>query len=272
MDQDVSAEQFQGHPVQTYDPTRAVSVGVYSFPRSGNRWLRTILAAGLGLPDLGASTDRFLVDLAKEAPLQRGWHLAGRDWYFYKSHHKQIAVDGAGEPVPTDKVIYIHRDPLDVFVSYLNFLSKNVDNEAGRRSGFRIETVESIPEAQMEKLLARWIADATLFPNNKKFGGYFEHVGLARARAEAGDPIFMLRYDDLKLRFDETVTGMFAFLGLPEVDATAVHEAADTHTKRDGKVAWKRESGNFRNYLSEDQIRRFAMVYADELAALGYSY
>ncbi|MEM7507574.1 MAG: sulfotransferase domain-containing protein [Pseudomonadota bacterium] len=272
MDQDVGAEQVEGYAVETFDPSHAISVGVYSFPRSGNRWLRTILAAGMGIPDLPEATDRFLIDLAKEAPLRRGWHLAGRDWFFYKSHHKQIAVDAAGDPVPTNKVIYIHRDPLDVFVSYLNFLSKNVDNEAGRRSGFRIESVDQISEAQMERLLARWIADATLFPNNKKFGGYFEHVGLARARAEAGEPIFILRYEDLKQKFDETVTQMFDFLDLPGIDTTAVFDLADVHTKRDGRMAWKRKSGTYREYLTEDQIRRFALVYADELAELGYSY
>ncbi|MEM8699534.1 MAG: sulfotransferase domain-containing protein [Pseudomonadota bacterium] len=257
------------HP---YDPADSVSIGVYSYPRSGNMWLRSILAAGMGMEDVAAGVRRYLPDAANQNVLQNGWDRQGQRWFFHKTHHMVPLVDAAGAPVPVDKILYIYRDPLDVFVSYLNFLSANVGNEAGRRSGFGIDTVESIPPDRMEWFVCRWIADATLFPKNRKFGGWFESVQSFRARAAAGEPVHLIRYEDLKTDFDATVAGIFAFLGVEEVDTARTYALADRNTAQDGKMAWQRQSATHRRYLTEEQIARFAMVWAQELADIGYSY
>lgn len=36
--------------------------------------------------------------------------------------------------IKTDKIVYIYRHPLDVFLSYLNFASKNVNSKLGHET------------------------------------------------------------------------------------------------------------------------------------------
>lgn len=255
-----------------YDPADSVSVGVYSFPRSGNAWLRSILAAGMGMENVKQGVRRFLPDAANHAVLQHGWPRQGKRWFFHKSHHMVPLLDASGQEVPVDKILYIHRDPLDVFVSYLNFLSANVGNEAGRRSGFGIESVDALSPARMEWFVCRWIADGALQPKNRKFGSWFENVKTFRDRAAAGEPVHVIRYEDLKTDFDGTVAEIFRFLGIGAIDTDQAYRLADLNTAKDGKMAWRRESATYRRYLSEDQIRRFAMVWEAELAEIGYQY
>ena len=257
---------------QSYDPETSVSVGVYSFPRSGNMWLRSIIAAGMGMEDVADGVRRYLPDAASDAVLREGYLREGRHWFFHKSHHMVPLLDADGQALPVDKIVYIYRDPLDVFVSYLNFLSANVGNEAGRRSGFEIETVESLSEARMEWFVSRWIADGTLFPKNLKFGSWFDHVTSFRDRQAAGDAVHLIRYEDLKEDFAATVEGLFAFLGVSPADPERIFELADRNTTQDGKMAWKRATKSHQRYLTPDQIRRFDLVWQEKLTELGYRY
>lgn len=260
----------QSYPA--YNAEKAVSVAIYSFPRSGNRWMRAILAAGFGMENVKRDVSRYVIDTAFKQPLQNPWECQGKDWFFYKSHLINPLTDKSGTPVPTDKIIYIYRNPLDVFVSYLNFLSSNVGNVAGERAGFNIETVESLSPGRMEWFLSRWIADATLFPENKRYGSWFDHVNAYRKRAAEGEPIHVLKYEDLHEDFEGTVSKLFGFLGVEPLDLQTVYSLADQGTAQDNKAAWKRVPNNYPNYLTDEQVKRFALVWEKELAELGYTY
>ena len=74
------------------------------------------------------------------------WAFQGRDWYFYKSHHQRVLTRHKGDQFATDRIVSIHRNPLDVFVSYLNFVSGNVSPQAGSALPFRFASVGDLSE------------------------------------------------------------------------------------------------------------------------------
>lgn len=246
-------------------------VGLYSFPKSGNTWLRAIMAAAIGVPEGPGMMQKYMTDTHYGKVMENPWEFMGVDWYFYKSHHKEVMTEHMGETFHTDKVLHIYRHPLDVFVSYLNFVSKNVSPELGRKLlDIEFESVDELSEAQMERLFSLWLTHVTLFPQNKVFGSLFEATKLFRKAQAAGEPVHIVRYEDLKEDFRGTCQGMFDFLGFEGVDTEAVFKDADARTAQNGKFFWKRSAKNYEKYLSEDQIRRFNMVYAREMAELGY--
>ncbi|MEM7507755.1 MAG: sulfotransferase domain-containing protein [Pseudomonadota bacterium] len=261
--------EIAGDPV---NPPGAKCVGLYSFPKSGNTWLRAIVAAAAKVPAGRGMLHKYVTDMHYSRVIENPWEFNGTDWYFYKSHHMDLVSEHKGQTFRTDKIVYIYRNPLDVFLSYVNFVSKNVAGNAGKRLDFEINRVEDLTPAQMERLFSRWVAHATLFPQNKTFGSYFQNVQNFMDMRDRGGAVHVIRYEDLKDNFQDTVTGMLDFIGLEGADVQAVFEDADKRTAKDGKFFWKRASKNYETYLSPDQIARFAMVYEKELAVLGYDF
>lgn len=260
-------------PASLANPPGSVCVGLYSFPKCGNTWLRAIIAAATKVPQGPGMLHKYVTDMHYSPVIANPWEYGGTDWYFYKSHHKAIVTEHKEQVFRTDKVVYIFRNPLDVFLSYVNFVSKNVSgNQNKRQFDFEISRVEDLTPPQMEKLFSRWVAHATLFPQNKLYGSYFDNIQNFMAMRDRGEQVHVIRYEDLKENFAETVGPMLDFIGIKDADMDAVFADADKRTAKDGKFFWKRASKNYETYLSADQIARFSMVYADELKALGYNY
>lgn len=246
-------------------------VGLYSFPKSGNTWLRAIIAAMTGIPTGPGSLHKFVTDTHYDKVMQNPWRFEGTDWYFYKSHHKDLLGVHMGEEVKTDKVIYIYRHPLDVFLSYLNFVSTNVSPNSGRGLPFQFESVEDLTVEQMDQLFMIWLDHVTLFPKNRTFGSVFESIDSFRVLASQrpGD-VLIIRYEDLMDKFDETIKAIASHLGFRNVDIETTYAVADKRTKQNGKFFWKRQKENYRNYLTDEQIGRFLARHADKMRDLGY--
>lgn len=245
-------------------------VGLYSFPKSGNTWLRAIIAEICGIPTSGGALQKYVTDTHYGKAMENPWSFQGTDWYFYKSHHKKVLTDDAGEPMKTDKVVSIYRHPLDVFLSYLNFVSRNVSPNAGKSLPVQFDKVEDLTPEEMEMLFQIWLDHATLFPQNRKFGSIFEAAEGFRKQQRKGDPVHVIRYEDLKDDFAGTVAPMVEFLGIENADMDKVYQGADSRTQQNGKFFWKRSKKNYEKYLTEDQIARFEKKWAPELKSLGY--
>ncbi len=245
-------------------------VGIYSFPKSGNTWLRAIIAAMFGIPRGAGALQTYVTDTHFGRVLENPWRRNGIDWYFYKSHHKQPLACHRGQKFRTDAFIYIYRHPLDVFVSYLNFISANVSPQAGRSLGVSFARVEDIPPREMERLFSLYLAHGTLFPQNRAFGSIFENIATFRRLADEGAPVLVLRYEDLKHDFAPQVQAIARHLGIGPVDPEKIRAEAETRTRRNGRFFWKKTVGNHRNYLTAAQIERFCWVHEAEMAALGY--
>ncbi len=245
-------------------------VGLYSFPKSGNTWLRAIIAGLCDIPGGPGMLQKYVTDTHYGKVLENPWEFQGKDWYFYKSHRKDVLEEHQGEAFKTDRILYIYRHPLDVFMSYLNFVSKNVSPKAGESLPVQVSSVEELTPEELETLFAIFVEHGTLFPRNVAFGSLFEHVANFRARAEKNGDTLIMRYEDLYDDFEGVVQGMCDFLGLEDVNIAKAYRVADRRTKQNGKFFWKRQKENFRNYLSDEQVTRFVTKWADEMQALGY--
>ncbi len=246
-------------------------VGLYSFPKSGNTWLRAIIAGIMEMPGGPGVLQRYVTDTHYGPALRTAWNFQGRDWYFYKSHLKTLLREHHGQTIDTDTVIYIYRHPLDVFVSYLNFASGNVSPNAGKDLPFSYQSVDDLTPEQMETLFAIWLEHVTLQPSNKAFGNLFEHVASFKALKAQGAQVHILRYEDLYDRFNREVSRICRVLEVQDVRLGAVFRRADRRTQQNGKFFWKRQKENFRNYLTADQIARFMARYGAEMRDLGYA-
>jgi hypothetical protein len=243
-------------------------VGLYSFPRSGNTWLRQIVASALDIP--ANMLQRFVTDMAFGQIVTHPVVYEDRQWYFYKSHHKSLVTEHRGQQIKTDKVLYIYRHPLDVFLSYLNFASKNVNSKISQKLPFQIETVETLSKEQLGAMFSVFMTYGTITPQNRAYGGYFEHVGNAFALRNSGMPVHVMRYEDMLNDFEPTARRMFEFLGMPNVDVEAVFGEADKRTAQDGRFFWKRQSKTHEQFLSREQIDSFNKTFHDKLVAIGY--
>lgn len=250
------------------DRLPAEVIGIYSFPKSGNTWLRAIIAAGLGIDT--KRLQRHIPDMYHGKIVEHPIIRNRKRYFFYKSHHKDLVTEHLGQAVKNDKVIYIYRHPLDVFVSYLNFASSTVNPGLSERFQFQFEKVEDLTAEQLDTLFEQFIFFGTLQPESVAFGSYFEHVAGAFELRKRGFPIHIMRYEDLKRDFVTTAGEMFAFIGLGDVDIEATYVEADKRTAENGKFFWKRQVENYRNYLSEAQIEKFNRIYRDRLVELGY--
>jgi len=245
-------------------------VGLYSFPKSGNTWLRAIIAGVTGMPNGPGVLQKYVTDSYYGPILENPWPFQRRNWYFYKSHRKEVLTEHEGQVFATDQIVYIYRHPLDVFVSYLNFVSGNVGSKAGESLPVQFERVEDLSTDELEALFAIFVKHATLFPKNLAFGDVFGHVRRFRNLQASGMPVHILRYEDLSDNFEHQVQGICDFLELRGVNIDRVFRVADRRTRQNGKFFWKRQKDNYRNYLSEDQIARFYAEHADSMADLGY--
>ncbi|MBT8457355.1 MAG: hypothetical protein HKO95_09915 [Rhodobacteraceae bacterium] len=233
-------------------------IGIYSFPKSGNTWLRTILGEAMG------KRKRKIPDLHKQA-FAASHEFKGMR--FFKSHSgSNLVVSGRGEHLGTTNVIHIRRNPLDVFVSYLNYISDNVQ----RAAPIGFESVETIHGTQLFDLYFHTFVTAGHLSLGfaHETGSYFEHNRFWLEQDEV--PVVHLRYEDMLHAPLEALEEVRGLIGLDEAEmARAVHGAADL-TQQDGKFFWKQEEGNYLNYLSQEQIELFLAYRGKDCLALGY--
>lgn len=250
-------------------------VGIYSWPKTGNTWLRAIVAGIMGMPDDKFTLHKYIMDTALVSQntnhfLDKRWRVGKTDFSFYKSHHKVIRTSFQDRTFKTDKVLYIYRFPLDAFVSYVNFVSQNVAPESGKGLPIQFENIDDLTPEQFSVLFDIFLESATLFPNNRAFGGIFEHFHNFKRIAKNQKPVLFIKYEDLKTEFDKNVAAIADFLEMENVDIAEVKAYSEEMTKPNGKFFWKRKSGTYRDYLSAEQINKFLDKYSAELRDMGY--
>lgn len=254
------------------DCTQTQVVGLYSFPKSGNTWLRAIIAGATGMPAAADRLQHFVPDTHYGNAMERPWSFQNTNWYFYKSHKKTLLMsDWDGSPLHTDKVLYVYRHPLDVFCSYLNFASNRVSPNAGLALPFQYDSVEALSEQELNVLFTIFLKFGTLVPRNTSFGGIFEHVRYFRQRAAKTGAVHIMRYEDLFDDFETTIQSMCGFLGMGQIDTQSVYDTADKRTQQNGRFFWKRKKENFRGLLSEPQITRFFERWQTDMREMGYN-
>lgn len=263
------------HPAARGIPGCDHLIGLHSFPKSGNTWLRAIIAGLIGLPTEPGRMAEYVIDTHMGQRIgQRPWRFAGQDWCFYKSHNMAPHVVEDGRVIRPDRILYIHRHPLDVFVSYLNYLSGNVTGLSEKVFGFAFARVEDLTPAQMDRLFRRFLIHGTFDPRPANpFGNIFDSIDSFRALQAQGQPVHLLRYEDLAADFDRTVLGICGFLDIaiaPD-DLDRVRRTAEGLTAGDGRFFWKRRVGTHHAYLGAGQIDSFWDRHHHRMQGLGHA-
>lgn len=242
-------------------------VGLYSFPKSGNTWLRAILAHALapeGVPDLHRSRRIPAVpDLHKQA-LDGAAELNG--FRFFKHHGGRNFRRWQGTRLETTHVIHIRRNPLDVFLSYLNFLSDNVTGTAP----IPFASVEAIRGTELFDLYFHtFIATGHLNPAfSHVTGDWFGHNRFWLGFRDL--PVVHLRYEDLLADPKPQLAFLRDWLGLDEARFEAALAAAAAGTRPDGQFFWKQREKGYFDDLDAGQIALFLKHRGADCAAAGY--
>ena len=221
---------------------------IASYPRSGNTWLRFILASLLAPSEEISfrNIDRFIPDPGR-TPLDVEKMASPR---LIKTHWPYFDL--------FPRCVYLVRDPRDVFISYYHYACIN-GWFAGDLEGF------------------------SLF--RSAYGGWKEHVsrGLEHA-AEHPDNVLLLKYEEILSRPLAEIRRLDLFLGLNSSDKeieSAIKKTSFSSlkakekihgTEHRGAAGFFREgtSGQWRNKLSAAQIQRMTLEYRPLLERLGY--
>jgi hypothetical protein len=177
-------------------------VWIASYPRSGNTWVRFMLANLLyGPVPSSAALNELIPDIHRGIA---GIHLHGNRKTLVKTHWQfdpwlPLREDTLG-------VIYLVRNPVDVLASNLNYYLV--------RNG----KLAALPtEAARREEMGRWIENYIAVGGRQAwrdlgFGGWSENV-LSWAEGPVPYPRLVLRYEDLKAAPERETQRMASFLG-----------------------------------------------------------
>lgn len=122
-----------------------------------------------------------------------------------KSHHTAEFFDGILDEVLKKTVVfYIHRDPVDVMISLWRFINRWQWREGPRRKN-ALEFTASQPEGQM--LRYQMVQQSSMLHR------WAHHVDGWTAAAEGRERIHVVRFDQLKEGYEQTVANFGGLLG-----------------------------------------------------------
>ncbi len=208
-----------------------------SYPKSGNTWLRFIIANGLSNEEISLiSVNKHVPDIynfSKEIKSAEGPR-------YIKTHHPEFSH--------FPSCICITRDYRDVLVSYYHYLKGHGNN---------ISWDHFINSSE---LLSR------------PFGYWYQHVALAKKhQAEHPKQILVLRYEDLLDNSKELIKSIFNYLNITpikpieQIDALCRFDTLVDNEKKNGKLSKSPDFTFFRqgdkkqweSYMSDTEWRTY---------------
>ena len=122
-----------------------------------------------------------------------------------KSHHPVEFFDEVLDDVLKHLIVfYIHRDPVDVMISFWRYMHLWSWHE-GPRSARAAEFAAAEPEGQMLRYQMR--------QRRNMLDRWAHHVDGWTMRAEGRSRIFVVRYDQLRNNYEKTISGFSGMLG-----------------------------------------------------------
>jgi len=273
-------------------------VWLVSYPKSGNTWFRMFLANYLK-----NKSEPVLLDEIESTPLSSSavdfegsiglnpFELTAEEVDFYrpdmyrilsqkaemegetsyKKTHDAYTMNATGKPLFPEEIsrsaVYFVRNPMDVCVSYANHSTGNIDRTfnlllseeahlAGNKTG------------QLRQLLMSWKSHIESWKKQNKI------------------PIHIVRYEDMQQNPIETFGSIVRFLDL-EFNEERLEKAINYSDFRllqqmeqekgfkekmqsCKSFFWKGKIGNYRDYLSEEQIQRIMEYNYITMKECGY--
>jgi hypothetical protein len=200
-----------------------------SFPKSGNTWVRSLLAnyfqppgkaldinslrhftTGDGRQDFFDKANgrpfrgQTIEDWIKVRPKALRLIAASKPGHHFVKTHCQIAKIGPHElimPEVTAAAIYLIRNPFDVALSYSRHLTVDIDTAIDRMTD---STATQGSESRIMEVIGRWDDHIRTWTN------------------APGLPLHVMRYEDMLLDSEKAFRAMFNFLRIPLDKATLV--------------------------------------------------
>lgn len=245
--------------------------GIYSFPKSGNTWVREIMR---GLLKVDESIDIVCPELfATGMPIEewKSYELGSSQyWRFYKSHCAwELPFDIVGGK--SDLCIYILRNPFDVFCSQLNYILKGFDSNRKliELPGNSVDEVVSL--GIIDEYFSIFIAFGTLMPTFGEASSWMSNVKFWLNKSKDDSRVVLIKYEDLITNPVDTVGKMFPCLTFTRNEIQNALATAEKRTQKDGKFFWKKKVGTYSEYLSHSQLERFNKIHSDILSITGYT-
>lgn len=274
-------------------------VWLASYPKSGNTWFRSFLtnlvrdgdepvhindmdggpiASSRPLFDdvVGYDSADLTPEEAERLRPEVYLHTARRaeETLFCKVHDACTSIPGVGPLFPAEAtrgVIYLVRNPLDVCISFSHHNGHQNINRTIRQMEDPEFTLARSRESQANQLpqrLLTWSGHVTSWidaPNLK---------------------VHVVRYEDMKLRTEETFTMAARFAGLPDspdrIRKAIAFSSFDELKKQEEKDGFaekmprarsffrKGEAGAWRETLSQSQVSRITKAHGPVMRRLGY--
>lgn len=245
-------------------------VCVNSFPKSGNTWLRYILSHLLFDGSLESVPDKYRSSIFAAPSIS----CRGAELRFYKSHDRVLLGQFGEKKIAHEFCLYIHRHPLDVFLSQLNhlFRSQALKNRLLRSEAWAwVHGARSVEDAvasgDIEYFFGVFLIYGTLQPHFPAAGSWQQH-----AAYWLDPPVKTYR-----LCYERMVDGDFSVLReiLPllckdDTQLDAALAAAAQDTKIDNGFFWKQKPGLWKEYVPRKCAQRFFEINGKLVKRLGY--
>jgi len=220
-------------------PVRPSDILLASYPKSGNTWLR-FLIANLVHPDreVGLGNLHQLV-LDPEISVKRDFDRVPQP--------RIVKTHGSFDP-RYRRAIYLVRDPRDVALSQYEQLRKL------RKIG------DAFP---MEDFIERFLTGEL----DRHLGSWGENVGSWLATRSRYSGFLLVRYEDLLDGTARELTRVAEFAGLP---ATPEGISQAVERSSDEKMRTMAKSGGWRSDLPEPRLARIEAAWGDIMTCLGY--
>jgi hypothetical protein len=247
---------------------------VASYPKSGNTWIRFLLANLLCGPiNNSQQIDHIIPDM--HHPIEK--YYAFEEVLHLKTHWKYDKISSLN--FKTIGAIYIYRNPLDVIASHINYWG--LTDDMSKKNLFIEQFINSYGAP-------KWIAfDA---------GTWIENIK-SWVLQQKDFPYLILRYEDIQINPYEAVLKMCKFLCLdkkePEISMAIKQSSFENlrsmeekelsehvngffltvQDRKDSQYRFinKGKIGNFRQLLSDEQIKRVVSRFSSIMEILGYS-
>ncbi|XP_050221854.1 flavonol 3-sulfotransferase-like [Mercurialis annua] len=244
-----------------------------SFPKTGTTWLKALAFAIVTRSHSTAEFPHQCVPVIKvgDHPDPRTPLLASHS--SYSSLPPSIADSGC-------KIVYICRDPKDVFVSLWYFLKKfpyvNPEKYPSLEQGFELFCQGLVPAGPFwDHVLEYWKASLE-FPERVLFLVYEDmkkdSVSVVKKLAEFMGYPFSMEEEEQDLV--QKIVDSCSFEALSNLDVTKNGEQwpNSQFTVSNSSFFRKGEVGDWRNHLTEEMANRLDQITDEKLGASGFTY
>lgn len=239
-----------------------------AYPKTGSTWLRQLTGSIVALEQgAGTAIPSFLKTFPADAPFHTIW---GKKRRLVRTHYHPLHPVVVQSKIALSGLISIHRHPLDVLLSALNY--EYVRNRGGAFLNDVPKPVERIlADGEMEHYLDSFITGdgLSVYAN---MSGRFSMFQPLWQTAAGSLPSLDLRYEEMTASPMDSIRTIAAFFGRPHdsADLERIFAAVDAATRQDGKFFWSRRAYNYRRLLPPSMIRSFTERYAPVIESLGY--